>query len=383
MKMRKWIILGVLLLLVFAGGIPLYIQRYYKEEVVAGPSVTSVFKLSKYFDGLEGTVADTTVFELKGAEEGGKVLIIAGTHANEPSAALAAYFLIENLKVDKGTVYVIPHFNRSGSLGTQPGGGFPLYFSVDTNWGEKKFRMGDRGFQALDQWPDPDVYIHYPEGLSMSYIDARNTNRTWPGRPDGFLSEQVTYATMEMIRKENIDIFIDLHEAEAMFPVTNCIVAPEKSMSYAVGTSFYVKGKEKFENHVEPSPSTFRGISHREVGDWSDAYPFLFESPGVHLDQITAAKTPQLIMDGIDPFVLKAAAKGLLYVPYDETGFSMDRRVGQHSSVFQELLKQWSRKNPERAFTVQAPKYADIVSEGLGAFFNDPEKAAADNVYLE
>ena len=65
--MRKLLILVVLALIVLAGGIPLYIQRSYKEEVVAGPSVTDVFKLSKYFDGIKGTIADTDVLELKGA----------------------------------------------------------------------------------------------------------------------------------------------------------------------------------------------------------------------------------------------------------------------------------------------------------------------------
>lgn len=381
--MRKLIIAVILVLVVLAGGIPLYIQRGFKEEVVAGPSVTNVFKLSKYFDGIEGTIADTDVFELKGAEEGGKTLIIAGTHANEPSAALLAYFFIENLEVEKGTVYIIPHFNLSGSLGPQPGGGFPLYYYLDTPWGEQAFRMGDRGFQALDQWPDPDVYVHYPDGQLLSYIDARNTNRAWPGRPDGYLAEKVCFAAMEMIRSEGIDIAIDLHEAEAMYPVTNCIVAPEKSMPYAIGAAFYVKGREKFENHVESSPSGYRGLSHREIGDWSDAYPFLLESPGVHLDQITAAKTPELIIDGIDPFVLKAGEKGLLYVPYDENGFSMDRRVGQHSSVIQEILSQWTKKNPERGFEISAPKHADIVENGLGFYFEDPSEVDSKMVYLQ
>ncbi|PNE23496.1 succinylglutamate desuccinylase [Mesotoga sp. Brook.08.YT.4.2.5.1] len=381
--MRKLIIAGVLALIVLAGGIPLYVQRYFKEEVVAGPSVTNVFKLSKYFDGIEGTIADTDVFELKGAEEGGKTLIIAGTHANEPSATLLAYFFIGNLEVEKGTVYVIPHFNVSGSLGTQPGGGFPLYYYLETPWGEQKFRMGDRGFQALDQWPDPDVYVHYPDGQLLSYIDARNTNRSWPGRPDGFLAEKVSFAAMEMIRNEGIDIVIDLHEAEAMYPVTNCIVAPEKSMPYAIGASFYVKGREKFDNHVESSPTGYRGLSHREIGDWSDAYPFLLESPGVHLDQITAAKTLELIIDGIDPFVLKAGEKGLLFVPYDENGFSMDRRVGQHSSVIQEILSQWTKKNPDRGFSVSAPRYAEIVENELGYYFKDPAEADSRKVYYQ
>ncbi|MDK2951099.1 MAG: hypothetical protein PWQ77_764 [Kosmotogales bacterium] len=379
----KIILIVALVVFMILAGMPLYQQRNFEEKIITGDSVVDVFKLSKYFEPLEGTVQDTNVYELKGEEPGGKVLIIAGTHENEPSAMTFAFFMVENMKVDKGTIYIIPHFNRSGSLGTQAGGGFPLYYDIDTEWGEKVFRFGDRGLQPLDQWPDPDVYVHYPEGQLLSYIDSRNTNRTWPGKANGTLAEQTTYAAMQMIEDEDIDIVIDLHEAETMYPVTNCIVVPEKSKPYAIGTSLFVKGREGFENHVEPSPTGYRGLSHREIGDYSDAYPFLFESPGAHLDQITAGKTVDLIVSGIDPFIMEAEKKGLLFVPYDENGFSMDRRVGQHSSVFQELMSQWSKKNKDKEVIVEVPKYADIVENGLGYYFKNPDEVDEDLVYIE
>ena len=255
----KIILIVVLVVFMILAGIPLYQQRNFEEKIITGDSVVDVFKLSKYFEPLEGTVQDTNVYELKGEEPGGKVLIIAGTHENEPSAMTFAFLFVENLKVDKGTVYIIPHFNRSGSLGTQAGGGFPLYYDIDTAWGEKVFRFGDRGLQPLDQWPDPDVYVHYPEGQLLSYIDSRNTNRTWPGKANGTLAEQTTYAAMQMIEDEDIDIVIDLHEAETMYPVTNCIVVPEKSKSYAIGTALFVKGREGFENHVETISNRLQG----------------------------------------------------------------------------------------------------------------------------
>jgi hypothetical protein len=379
----KIILIVALVVFMILAGIPLYQQRHFEEKIIAGDSVVDVFKLSEYFEPLKGTIQDTNVYELKGEEPGGKVLIIAGTHENEPSAMTFAFMMVENMKVDKGTVYIIPHFNKSGSLGTQAGGGFPLYYDIDTEWGEKVFRFGDRGLQPLDQWPDPDVYVHYPEGQLLSYIDSRNTNRTWPGKANGTLAEQTTYAAMQMIEDEDIDIVIDLHEAETMYPVTNCIVVPEKSKPYAIGTALFVKGREGFENHVEPSPTGYRGLSHREIGDYSDAYPFLFESPGAHLDQITAGKTVDLIVSGIDPFIMEAEKKGLLFVPYDENGFSMDRRVGQHSSVFQELMSQWSRKNEDKEVIVEAPKYADIVENGLGYYFKNPDEVDEDLVYIE
>ncbi len=195
--------------------------------------MTRVAKLSEHVPRLKGTMADTNVFYLEGKEPGGKVILIADTHSNEPAGLLASLIVIENAVVEKGTVIVIPVFNNSGSRNTRPGDGYPLYYDIPTGWGSKRFRMGNRDASPLDQWPDPDVYIHYPEKQLLSYIDVRNTNRTWPGRPNGPLMEQVTFGAMEIMRKENVDVAVDLHGAETMFPVTNCIVAPERSSRIA------------------------------------------------------------------------------------------------------------------------------------------------------
>lgn len=383
MQISKIIILVVLVVSIIAGGIPLYLQRNFEEEIVASEYLTDTFMLSKYFPKLEGTVADTRVYEFKGKEEGGSMLLIAGTHESEICAPLTGFLWIENMKVDKGTVYVIPHFNRSGSLGTQPGGGYPMYYHFDTEWGEKVYRMGDRGLQQLDQWPDPDVFAHYPEGQLLSYIDSRNTNRTWPGRPDGSLAEQITYAAMEFIRTEKIDVVFDLHSAEVMFPVTNCIVVPDVSKRYAVGASLYVKGREGFECHVESSPQNYRGLSHREVSDYSDALVFLMEAPSLHMDQISGPKTHDLMMLGKDPFISIAADFGLLYAPIDDRGWTIERRVGQHSSMAQEVVSQFNKKNKDRAIVFEVPKYGEIIEKGIGAFFHDPSDAPEESIYIE
>ena len=103
--------------------------------------------------------------------------------------------------------------------------------------------------------------------------------------------EKVTYAAMQIMKREKIDMAIDIHGAETMFPVTNCIVAPDKSMRIATMTSLTVQAMEGFENHVESSPGGFRGLSHREIGDHSDTMPFLLEAPLPFLDQPTGPKT--------------------------------------------------------------------------------------------
>lgn len=384
---RIWIVKSILLLVIIAlmtaAGVQLYKHRHFRMPVVAGPGVTKVAKLSDYTESLKGTVADTNVFYLEGKEEGGKMFIIANTHANEPAAILTALIFIENAVVDKGTLIIIPEFNNSAGRNTRPGDGYPLYYEIPTDWGTKKFRMGNRDASPLDQWPDPDVYVHYPDKQLLSFLDIRNTNRTWPGRPDGPLMERVTYGAMQIMRSEKVDIAVDVHGAETMFPVTNCIVAPEKSIRIATMTSLTVKAREKFDNHVEPSPSGFRGLSHREIGDYSDTLPFLLEAPLPFLDQPTGPKTVDLLLDGKDPFLLSLSKKKKLFVSYDETGWPMEKRVGQHCSVILEIIRQFSRKFPDKAIKLRnVPRYADVVKNGVGHYYSDPDKAEKTNVYF-
>ena len=384
---REWkiksIFLVVITFVITISGLQLYKHRHYMVPIVAGPGVTKVTKLSDYSEGLKGTMADTNVFYLEGKEEGGKMLIIANTHSNEPAAILSSLIFLENAVVEKGTIIIIPQFNNSGGRNTRPGDGYPLYFEIPTDWGSKKFRIGNREASPLDQWPDPDVYIHYPDKQLLSFLDVRNTNRTWPGRTNGPLMERVTFGAMQIMREEKIDIAFDVHGAETMFPVTNCIVAPESAIRLATMASLTVKAMEGFENHVEPSPKGFRGLSHREIGDYSDTLPFLLEAPLPFLDQPTGPKTVDLLLNGKDPFLLSLSKQKKLFVPYDETGWPMEKRVGQHCSVILEIMKQFSRKFPDRAIKIKnVPRYAEVVKNGIGHYFHNPEEAEKVSVYF-
>lgn len=361
-----------------------YQHRHQRLPIVAGPAVTRVVDLSQYGEGLKNTMADTKVFFLQGREPGGTVLLMAGTHANEIDALLSALIVVENALVQQGTVIVIPQLNHSASLYTRPGDGYPLFYDVQTPWGTKRFRFGDRGASPLDQWPDPDVYVHYPDGQLLSFMDARNTNRSWPGRPNGLLTERVTAAVMRLLAEEHVDIALDLHGAETMFPVTNCIVAPEQSMKIATMASMIVTAMEGFENHVEPSPRGFRGLSHREIGDYSRTAPFLMEAPFPFLDQPTGPKTRDLLMTGRDPFLLSLAGQQKLFVPYDASGWPVERRVGQHCSVALEIINQYSRKNADRAIRISGvPRYADLLRTGVGFYYHDPARANPARVHFD
>jgi len=378
----KTVLIFLFLIFLIQGGLRLYRHRHFDVPVVAGPGVTRVAHLSDFGPGLKGTMADTLVYFLEGTEPGGKAILLSNTHANEPEGLLATLLMVENAVVEKGSLIIIPQFNRSASRNTRPGDGYPLYFEIPTDWGRKTFRMGNRDASPLDQWPDPDVYIHYPDRQLLSYIDARNANRTWPGRTGGPLMEKVTFAAMEIMRREKVDVAVDIHGAETMFPVTNCIVAPDKSLRIATLASLTVKAREGFDSHVEPSPTGFRGLSHREIGDYSDTLPFLLEAPIPFLDQPTGPKTEKLLLDGKDPFLLSLARKKKLFVPYDASGWPLEKRVGQHCSLCLEILRQYSKKNPDRSILVRdIPRHAEVIQNGVGHYFHDPDKAEKDRLY--
>jgi hypothetical protein len=48
-----------------------------------------------------------------------------------------------------------------------------------------------------------------------------------------------------------------------------------------------------------------------------------------------------------------------------------------------EIVNQYSKKFPDRAVLVRdIPRYAELVKNGVGHYFHDPETAASDKVYF-
>ena len=70
-----------------------YEKRHFKEDIVPGDHVTETFMLSEYNPNLAGTMGDTEVYVLKGEEEGGSLLVMGSTHANEPAGHMTAVVL--------------------------------------------------------------------------------------------------------------------------------------------------------------------------------------------------------------------------------------------------------------------------------------------------
>ena len=325
-----------------------------------GPGVTEVKMLSDWFDGLKGTGGDTPVYVLKGQKEGGSMLILGGTHANEPSGYMAATTFIETAVVEQGTVYVIPYTNYSAMTHNDPSEGNLQYFTLTTQSGERTFRYGSRATNPVDQWPDPDVYVHYPSGQRLSGSETRNINRAYPGRPDGNLTEKMAYGITELIKTEDVDLTFDLHEASPEYPVINATVAHEKAMAIAsVGyMNLMMSGVEMA---LETSPTNLHGLTHRELGDFTDTLPLLMETANASQGRLRGATSEEQVLGGIDDYYVISEALGMLYVPYDENGHPIEERCGRHLQGVYEYSKAFSESEPESSIVYSGvPGYAEL-----------------------
>lgn len=385
LNLIKSVALCVIAFCMAVAGYLFWEHRNYKEPVVVSEYITEVKKLSDYFDGVKGTTNDCNVYIFDSGVEGGTYLIWGSTHPEEPAGVMTAALLVENLKVTQGKVIIIDRENNSASTNTRVGEAYPRFFTYETDWGTKVWRFGDRHANQLDSWPDPEVYIHYPSGQTLANVDIRNTNRNWPGKANGLLTERTNYAVMQLIEQEGVDMTLDLHEAELEYTVENTIVVHEKGQSVAAMVSMMLTA-ETFDVPVgmEFSPVALHGLSHREVGDWSDAASYLVEVAEPMLDRIRGITDEELLMSGKDRFVMMAGDRGLLYAPIDENGWPIEKRVARHVAVATKIMEVNNSVNPDQTILIEGiPTYEEIMANGLAPYYHNPETAPAERVYYD
>lgn len=340
-----------------------------KEPAVIykGPGVTEVKMLSEYNPSLKGTAGDTEVYVLKGEKSGASMLVIGGTHPNEPSSNVSSILLIENARPKEGTLYIIPRANNSAFTCTDPQEAAPMRFTIETDNGPRWFPFGSRATNPVHQWPDPEIYVHASSGQKLSGSETRNLNRSYPGRIDGTLTEKVSYGITEMIKKEKINISIDLHEASPEYPTINAIVAHEKSTALASQALINMQ-LEGMEISLEPSPKNLRGLSHRELGDHTETLSVLMETANPSQGRLRGRTNENLVVNGTDKFYEKAAKYGRLYVPFDEKGHPIQVRVARQITGIAQLAKAYNELNNGNIIIENIPSYSTVAEGGLGSF---------------
>lgn len=168
------ILLVILIGILFSCAAP---NRFYltpASQQIKGQFWHSDSLLFGYF--MEGTRHQTPIFHFKSENEGSKVMILGGTHGNEPAGFEAGYRLVQlfstkNLK--RGEIFIVPESNRiADSLNNRR--------------------------------------IPVPKGVDF---EKGNLNRCYPGNPDGMPMEQLAHQITEFIKEHNIDLLLDLHES--------------------------------------------------------------------------------------------------------------------------------------------------------------------------
>jgi len=328
--------------------------------------------LSDYFDGIEDTPADTDVYIQAGAQPGGTVLVLGGTHANEPAGVIAAVVLLERARVERGRLIIVPYANMMGRSHTFPQDAHPQTFSFTTASGETRtFRYGSRTTNPVYEWPNPDIYIHPASGQTMAGVERSNLNRTHPGVVDGSITERLAYGFMQLIKKEQVDLAIDLHEASPEYPVVEAMVAHENAMELAAMVTMELEF-EGIPMRLEPSPVNLRGLDHREWGDNSDVLAILLETSNPSAGRFRGKTDEALILTGKDKAYQKASELGRLYVPYEGGSEPIAKRVARHVTAVKLLTDNLEEVRQGKGVAIEGlPGFEDLTDNGVGAYLSD------------
>ncbi len=365
--------------------------RYTNVEFVVRSNV-EVQRLGDYYSGIKGTIGDAEVYVIgtKNPDEP-SVLLLGGIHPNEPAGQIASVLVLEQIDVTRGTVYVITEANKSAYTHSHPQEATPMYYSItDTVWGgARTFKYGSRATSAVDQWPIPDVYVHQATGQRLSGTDTRNINRSFPGNKNGNYTEKVAQAIVNLINQNNITLVLDLHEASPEYGTNNALIYHQKDEF--LGINGIMKNMFDELNDFAPikfelSPVNLRGLTHREIGDNTDAIPFLAEASNTTQGRIRDTITEENIVTGEDKYYQKATSLGILEVDHSNS-VSLHERVARHVETFRILIYAYNEftefisANPDKAmyqkgeFIVDFHKmsYERIIHLGIGYYLRNPE----------
>jgi len=367
-------------MLIFAVAIAVISGQRYLEMRTPGPGVDRVvphagFKhkmLSDYFDGIKGTPADTDVYIQEGAEPGGTLLVLGGTHANEPAGVIAAVVMLEQAAMARGKLIIVPYANMMARSHTFPQDAHPQTFSFTTAEGNTRtFRYGARTTNPVHEWPNPDIYIHPASGQTMAGMERSNLNRAHPGVADGGITERLAYGFMQLIKAEQVDLAIDLHEASPEYPVVEAMVAHENAMELAAMVAMELEF-EGIPIRLEPSPKNLRGLNHREWGDNADVLALLLETSNPSAGRFRGRTDEALILTGADKAYQKASGLGRLYVPYEGGNEPIAERVARHVTTVKLLADNLEYVRDGKGIVIEGlPGFQELSDLGVGAYLSE------------
>ena len=332
-------------------------------DIRPGDGVTDQRKISDYFPPLKDTNLDTGVFFLDSGKPGATALMIGGTHGNEVAGSVAALVALENVVVTAGRLIVIPYTNRSAQSVPDTRNNIDPRHVIRSRSGERYLTYGDRRTDPADQQAvDPDEYKNPGGYVLKNGQESRNLNRTYPGKADGTGTEQLAYAIMSLVRQEQVDFSLDMHEANT--PETDkrnegdykpggnkrlayTLVAHPRGLEIAAFALLAMEEDTRISMKLEESNTRYRGLSHLEIGDATSCLSYLSESPNPGQDRHRS-----------DANVIS------------DPKYPLTHRVGMHLRLFKHLADAYADYNGESLKMDKLPAYDELMAGEIGEFLN-------------
>jgi len=289
-------------------------------------------RLSSYSPALGGDPADASVYILDSGRQGGTLLVVGGTHADEIAGIAAATMIAELAVPEKGRIIVVPCLNSSGLDYADATAPRPSRrrLRLDAASGTRYLRYGSRFVR--------------PEGRGLPPGDI---NREYPGLSDGARAQRVASAVMALLDLERVDVAIDLHEAGPDSRLGRTIVANPKNVGMAARAVLALEDAG-VDMGLERSAEESRGMSHREWGDRSAAAAFLVET-----------------INPAQAYGGDAAVDQLRHPEYP-----LRTRVAVQLEAVRAIVDAYNAARPERGILYGGlPGYDELEARGLEAFF--------------
>jgi predicted deacylase len=370
---KNAIVIAVALLFAIMASVD-FIAMRKAEPIADNPGVTEIRMLSEYCEGLEGTALDTEVYILDSGKPGGTLLVLGGTHPNETASYLAAIAMVENLTCTQGRLFIIPWTNKSGFTHTSPLDGMQDFFNIELDDGSvRKFRVGNRLTNPVDQWPDYTYYMgssgRQLEGTEIAEI--RNVDRLYYGNENGVLTEMVCAGIYNLINEEGVDLTMDMHEGSPEFLYLDCVMVNQKAdnqtaMSIAQGMALDMQFDD-LDMRAEYSGVKSYGLSHRSLGDNTASMMTLMETYNPSMGPLHGKMDDDLIVNGNEPNYVQAHLDGYVYFDVPEDGYPLVERVARHVTCITYLAQEYGAVYKDRAIAFEGlGSFSDMVSAGLG-----------------
>ena len=199
--------------------------------------------------------------------------------------------------------------------------------------------------------------------------EIRNVNRLYPGNENGVLTEQVCAGIKNMIVQENVSIVMDMHEGSPEFFYLDTTMAHERALNVASLMAMDM-GMEGLDMKAELSGRTSYGLSHRSLGDNTDALMTLMETYNPSMGPLHGKMDDDLIINGNEPNYYQAHLDGYIYYRVKENGIPLIERIARHIVCITKLKDAYNLYYPEAPieFTCLG-SYDDMMELGLEGVF--------------